>query len=246
MGRAIVRQPKAFLMDEPLSNLDAKLRVQMRAEIARLQHDLGVTTVYVTHDQVEAMTMGDRVAVLKDGFLQQVGEPQHLYDNPVNVFVAAFIGSPSMNLYDANVNVDDGHGTVSVGAQSVAFGPETIAKFPALGQYSGQRVIVGIRPEDFEDAAVADEVPPDRRIRGQARLVEALGSELMVHFALDDAKTVNSGDPDAPEQELGEGIANAVARFSPRSKVHSDDAMEIAVNTDNLHFFDAQTRERIQ
>jgi multiple sugar transport system ATP-binding protein len=246
MGRAIVRQPKAFLMDEPLSNLDAKLRVQMRAEIARLQHDLGVTTVYVTHDQVEAMTMGDRVAVLKDGYLQQVGEPQFLYDNPGNVFVAAFIGSPSMNLYDADVTVDDGHGSVTVGSQSVAFGPETIAKFPGLGQYSGQRVIVGIRPEDFEDAAVADEVPADRRIRGQARLVEALGSELMIHFVLDDAKVVNSGDPDAPEQELGEGIANAVARFSPRSKVHSDDSMEIAVNSDNLHFFDAHTRERIQ
>src|SRR5262245_52526263 len=187
-------------MDEPLSNLDAKLRVQMRAEIARLQRDLSVTTIYVTHDQVEAMTMGDRVAVLKDGYLQQVGEPQHLYDNPINVFVAAFIGSPSMNLYDANVTVEDGHGSVSVGSQPVAFGPETIAKFPGLGQYSGQRVIVGIRPEDFEDAAIADEVPADRHVRGQAKLVEALGSELMIHFVLDDAKTVNSGDQTLPSR----------------------------------------------
>jgi multiple sugar transport system ATP-binding protein len=245
MGRAIVRQPKAFLMDEPLSNLDAKLRVQMRAEIAGLQRNLGVTTVYVTHDQVEAMTMGDRVAVLKDGYLQQVDTPQHLYDEPTNVFVAAFIGSPSMNLYDAGVTVDGDSGSVAIGSQTVAFGSQTLAKFPSLGQYSGQRVIVGIRPEDFEDASIATDAAPDRRMTGQVKLVEALGSELMVHFTID-AKTVNSGDPDAPEQELGEGIANAVARFSPRSRVHPDAPVEIAVSTDNLHFFDAQTRQRIE
>jgi multiple sugar transport system ATP-binding protein len=244
MGRAIVRQPKAFLMDEPLSNLDAKLRVQMRAEIASLQRNLGVTTVYVTHDQVEAMTMGDRVAVLKDGYLQQVDTPQHLYDKPTNVFVAAFIGSPSMNLYDAGVDVDGGAGSVTIGSQTVAFGSQTLAKFPNLAQYSGQRVIVGIRPEDFEDAAIATNASPDRRLTGQVKLVEALGSELMVHFTID-AKTVNSGDPDAPEQELGEGIANAVARFSPRSHVHPDAPVEIAVSTENLHFFDANTRERV-
>jgi multiple sugar transport system ATP-binding protein len=245
MGRAIVRQPSAFLMDEPLSNLDAKLRVQMRAEIARLQRDLGVTTIYVTHDQVEAMTMGDRVAVLKDGFLQQVDTPQNLYDHPTNVFVGAFIGSPSMNLYDAAVEVGDGGGSVSLGGQPVAFGQEVLHRFPSLGRYSGQRVIVGVRPEDFEDAAIAAAVGPDRRIKGTCKLVEALGSELMVHFVLDGAKTVNSGDPDAPEQELGEGISNAVARFSPRSRVRADDAFDIAVSTDNLHFFDTQTRERI-
>ena len=246
MGRAIVRQPKAFLMDEPLSNLDAKLRVQMRAEIASLQRNLGVTTVYVTHDQVEAMTMGDRVAVLKDGYLQQVDTPQNLYDHPTNVFVAAFIGSPSMNLYEGIVTVTDGGGTVTVGNQTVGFGPEVLARFPNLGNYSGQRVILGIRPEDFEDSAIASDAAPDRRLRGTAKLVEALGSELMVHFVLEDAGTVNSGDPDAPEQELGEGISNAVARFSPRSHVQtSDDQIEVAVTTDNLHFFDAQTRERI-
>jgi multiple sugar transport system ATP-binding protein len=246
MGRAIVRQPKAFLMDEPLSNLDAKLRVQMRAEIAALQRNLGVTTVYVTHDQVEAMTMGDRVAVLKDGYLQQVDTPQHLYDHPINVFVAAFIGSPSMNLYDADVQVGEGGGTVTIGNQTLGFGPEVLNRFPGLGAYSGQRVILGIRPEDFEDASIETETPADRRIKGHAKLVEALGSELMVHFVLEDARTVNSGDPDAPEQELGEGIANAVARFSPRSHVQtSDDQIEVAVSTDNLHFFDAGTRERI-
>jgi multiple sugar transport system ATP-binding protein len=244
MGRAIVRQPSAFLMDEPLSNLDAKLRVQMRAEIARLQRDLGVTTIYVTHDQVEAMTMGDRVAVLKDGYLQQVDTPQNLYDNPTNVFVAAFIGSPSMNLYDSAVTMSDGGGSVEIGSQKVAIASELLAKFPSLPDYDGKRVIVGVRPEDFEDVAIEKETPADRRIRGTVKLVEALGSELMVHFAID-AKTVNSGDPDAPEQELGEGIANAVGRFDPRSRIKADEDIEIAVSTENLHFFDAQTRERI-
>ena len=217
MGRAIVRQPAAFLMDEPLSNLDAKLRVQMRAEIARLQRDLSVTTIYVTHDQVEAMTMGDRVAVLKDGYLQQVGAPQHLYDEPTNVFVAAFIGSPSMNLYEGVVTLN-GEKSVEIGSQRVALAPEALEKHPALQAYDGQRVVVGIRPEDFEDAAVATNAPPDRRLKATVRLVEALGSELMVHFELPDAERVNSGDPDAPQELLSAGVANAVARFSPRSR----------------------------
>ena len=203
MGRAIVRQPAAFLMDEPLSNLDAKLRVQMRAEIARLQRDLAVTTIYVTHDQVEAMTMGDRVAVLKDGYLQQVGAPQHLYDEPTNVFVAAFIGSPSMNLFEGVVTLD-GEKSVQIGSQRVALAPEALEKHPALQSYDGQRVVVGVRPEDFEDAAVVTNAPPDRRVKATVRLVEALGSELMVHFEID-AKRVNSGDPDAPQELLGAG-----------------------------------------
>ncbi len=155
MGRAIVRQPKAFLMDEPLSNLDAKLRVQMRAEIARLQRDLGVTTIYVTHDQVEAMTMGDRVAVLKDGYLQQVDTPQNLYDLPTNVFVAAFIGSPSMNLYEGVLTLGD-ENSIQIGDQRLALVPEQISRRPELQNYDGKRVVVGIRPEDFEDAAIAN------------------------------------------------------------------------------------------
>jgi len=244
MGRAIVRQPSAFLMDEPLSNLDAKLRVQMRAEIARLQRDLKVTTIYVTHDQVEAMTMGDRVCVLKDGYLQQVDTPQNLYDHPTNVFVAAFIGSPSMNLYDSTVTMTDGGGSLELGSQKLAIAGELLAKFPSLPNYDGKRVIVGIRPEDFEDAAIEKETPADRRITAEVKLVEALGSELMVHFVLD-AKTVNSGDPDAPEQELGEGVSNAVGRFDPRSRTRADEKIEIAVSTENLHFFDPETRERI-
>jgi multiple sugar transport system ATP-binding protein len=233
-----------FLMDEPLSNLDAKLRVQMRAEIARLQRDLGVTTIYVTHDQVEAMTMGDRVAVLKDGYLQQVDTPQNLYDHPTNVFVAAFIGSPSMNLYDGQLTLD-GDQTVQVGNQRVALAPETLSKRPALQQYAGKTVVVGIRPEDFEDAAVVANVPENRRLHATVRLVEALGSELMVHFELDDVQRVNSGDPDAPEELLGQGVANAVARFSPKSRVRVDDDVEIAVTSENLHFFDAETHNAI-
>ncbi len=240
MGRAIVRQPAAFLMDEPLSNLDAKLRVQMRAEIARLQRDLAVTTIYVTHDQVEAMTMGDRVAVLKDGYLQQVDTPQNLYDEPTNVFVAAFIGSPSMNLYEGQLTLN-GESSVQIGPQRVALAPESLSKRPALQNYDGQRVVVGIRPEDFEDAAIATEAPADRRMKAKVRLVEALGSELMVHFELDDAKRVNSGDPDAPEELLGEGVANAVARFSPKSRVGVDEDVEVSVASENMHFFDVQT-----
>ncbi|MGI9053151.1 MAG: ABC transporter ATP-binding protein [Ilumatobacteraceae bacterium] len=244
MGRAIVRQPAAFLMDEPLSNLDAKLRVQMRAEVARLQRDLGVTTIYVTHDQVEAMTMGDRVAVLKDGYLQQVDTPQNLYDAPVNVFVAAFIGSPSMNLYDAELTLSGEGGTANIGSQTVALAPESLSNHPALRNYDGQRIVLGIRPEDFEDAGVVTNPADDRRIRASVALVEALGSELMVHMAID-AKTVDSGDPDAPEELPGEGSANLIARFSPRSRVRVDDDIEVVVASERLHFFDAQRHEAI-
>jgi multiple sugar transport system ATP-binding protein len=245
MGRAIVRQPSVFLMDEPLSNLDAKLRVQMRAEIARLQRDLGVTTIYVTHDQVEAMTMGDRVAVLKDGYLQQLDTPQNLYEEPDNVFVAAFIGSPSMNLYDAVLQLDGDSASLQLGSQQIALAPECVAKRPGLERYDGKKLVVGIRPEDFEDAEVAREAPTDRRLKAKVRLVEALGSELMVHIATD-ATTVDSGDPDAPEEMLVEGGANGVARFNPRSRVHLDDDIDIVVATENLHFFDAETHEAIR
>src|ERR1700750_2438123 len=172
MGRAIVRKPQVFCMDEPLSNLDAKMRVQTRTDIAKLQQELGVTTVYVTHDQVEAMTMGDRVAVLKDGYLQQVDTPQNLYDLPTNVFVAAFIGSPSMNLYEGPLTLN-GESTVQIGDQRLSLPPELVAKRPELRSYNGKQVVIGIRPEDFEDAAVATDTPPDRRLKATVRLVEA-------------------------------------------------------------------------
>ncbi len=236
MGRAIVRQPAAFLMDEPLSNLDAKLRVQMRAEIAALQRNLGVTTLYVTHDQVEAMTMGDRVAVIKDGYLQQVDTPQNLYDRPVNVFVAAFIGSPSMNLYEADLSGDAG--SIQVGGHTLALSPKSLASRPGLREYAGRKLVVGIRPEDFEDA----EFSPDASatVTGPVVLLEALGSEILVHFRLD-ATTVVSGDPDAQDPTGGSGAANAVGRFDPRSRVRSGEVATIAVAAENLHFFDRES-----
>ncbi len=241
MGRAIVRQPAAFLMDEPLSNLDAKLRVQMRAEIAGLQRGLGVTTFYVTHDQVEAMTMGDRVAVIKDGYLQQVDSPQNLYDRPANVFVAAFIGSPSMNLYDATITVDGNGGSIALGAQTLTLAPESLAARPALRGYSGKQVVVGVRPEDFEDVAMANGVRDGAIVRGTIRLLEALGSEIMVHFDLGTGQ-VESGDPDAVAVSAAPGAANAVGRFHPRSRVHTGDTTDVAVAIENLHFFDRDTR----
>ncbi|HEX6660121.1 MAG TPA: sn-glycerol-3-phosphate ABC transporter ATP-binding protein UgpC [Ilumatobacter sp.] len=239
MGRAIVRQPAAFLMDEPLSNLDAKLRVQMRAEIAALQRELGVTTFYVTHDQVEAMTMGDRVAVIKDGYLQQVDNPQNLYDKPNNVFVAAFIGSPSMNLFEGQLSFNGDDASVKLGSQTLTLAPESLAARPALRNYDGKKVVVGIRPEDFEDAALAGNVRDGSTLKSEVQLIEALGSEIMVHFQLDAAR-VDSGDPDAVEEA---GVtANTVGRFHPRSRARIGDTVAIAVSTENMHFFDRDTR----
>src|SRR3954467_2807842 len=161
MGRAIVREPSAFLMDEPLSNLDAKLRVQMRAEISKLQRDLGVTTIYVTHDQVEAMTMGDRVAVMRKGELQQVADPQTLYDKPVNLFVGGFIGSPAMNMLEATLERQNGDLIAKLGTQSIALKGETLSQRPALKNYEGKMVVLGVRPEDLEDLSLAPETAAD-------------------------------------------------------------------------------------
>jgi len=251
MGRAIVRQPQAFLMDEPLSNLDAKLRVQMRAEIARLQHDLGVTTIYVTHDQVEAMTMGDRVAVMRKGELQQVAEPQTLYDRPVNLFVGGFIGSPAMNMVEATLAGTNGSLAAKAGTQSVALGEETLAAHPALKQFEGRKVVLGIRPEDLEDASLTTDTPPERRLHGKVALTEALGSEIMVHFTVDAPQALTEdvrelaqdvGD-DRVEQQLDDGSPGAtlVGRFGARSRVREGDSIEIAVDTRALHFFDPES-----
>src|SRR5262245_20925771 len=187
MGRAIVRDPAVFLMDEPLSNLDAKLRVQMRAEIAKLQRDLKTTTIYVTHDQIEAMTMGDRVAVMREGRLQQVAAPEELYAEPANLFVAAFIGSPSMNLLDGTVTVNDGTATVSLGEQSLSLPSAVLAARPGLAELDGRAVVVGIRPEHLTDAerAPAGEVADGTTLRGEVELREALGSELLLHVRTD-------------------------------------------------------------
>jgi len=244
MGRAIVRQPAAFLMDEPLSNLDAKLRVQMRAEIAGLQRELGVTTLYVTHDQIEAMTMGDRVAVIKDGYLQQVDTPQNLYDRPNNIFVAAFIGSPSMNLYESTISMSGDGGSITIGTQNLEMAPETLTARPALRGYDGKRLAIGIRPEDFEDATMASEHPRSRVLTAPVTLLESLGSEIMVHFKLD-APAVESGDPDAVKETGSDVTPDAVGRFNPRSQVREGQSAQIAVSTENLHFFDLETRQAI-
>jgi len=250
MGRAIVRQPQAFLMDEPLSNLDAKLRVQMRAEIARLQHDLGVTTVYVTHDQIEAMTMGDRVAVMRKGELQQVAEPQDLYDRPVNLFVGGFIGSPAMNMLEAALSGSDGSIVATVGSHSIAVDAETVAAHPALRGYLGETVILGIRPEHLEDAALVPDTAADRRLRGTVKLRESLGSEVMVHLEVDAKPALTEDvrelahDTDAVAvQGLHESSTETtiVGRFGARSRVREGEVAEVAVDTRTLHFFDPET-----
>jgi len=252
MGRAIVREPSAFLMDEPLSNLDAKLRVQMRAEIAGLQHELGVTTIYVTHDQVEAMTMGDRVAVIRKGELQQVADPQTLYDRPVNLFVAGFIGSPAMNMVEATLERSNGDYTAAVGEQQIGIDAEAVASHPALKDYVGRTIVLGIRPEDLEDAALESQTPADRRLHGTVDLTEALGSEIMVHFTIEAKQAVTDdvrelaqdiGDERTVAQLAGDGhvTASLVGRFGSRSKVESGDVAEIAVDSRSLHFFDPET-----
>jgi multiple sugar transport system ATP-binding protein len=247
MGRAIVREPQAFLMDEPLSNLDAKLRVQMRAEISQLQHDLGVTTIYVTHDQVEAMTMGDRVAVMRKGELQQVADPQTLYDRPVNLFVGGFIGSPAMNMLDAQLERADGSLVAVAGDQRLVLDKELLAARPALTRYEGREVILGIRPEELEDAALAKDIPPDRRLRGQVRLREALGSEIMVHFTIAARAAVTedvrelAADVGEEVQESAEPETTVVARFNSHSRVQEGETAEVAVDTSALHFFDPET-----
>ncbi len=252
MGRAIVRQPKAFLMDEPLSNLDAKLRVQMRAEIAGLQRDLGVTTLYVTHDQVEAMTMGDRVAVLKRGYLQQVDTPQNLYDSPDNVFVAGFIGSPSMNLFKARLERDgDNEITVRLGEQSLGLPADVVDQRAGLAEFEGREVVVGIRPEDIEDAALAPSAPDNRRLRSTTSLVESLGSEVIVHFPLPvepfeimDQEFEGEDAVATAQDETGNYIY--VARVNPRSRARIGDSVEFAVDTPRMHFFDPTSGDAIR
>ena len=254
MGRAIVREPQAFLMDEPLSNLDAKLRVQMRAEIAGLQDDLGVTTIYVTHDQTEAMTMGDRVAVIKKGTLQQVDEPQVLYDHPENLFVAGFIGSPAMNMVEADLLREGDALRVAFGGETLTLDPEMVARRATLRSFEGKRVIVGIRPEDIEDAAIHSDAPIDRRLRTRVNLREALGSEVLVHFTVEAPPVVTDDtrelarDAGAAELETGkhEGRSTFVARLSPRTEARERADVELAVDTSRMHFFDPDTGSRIE
>jgi multiple sugar transport system ATP-binding protein len=239
MGRAIVREPSVFLMDEPLSNLDAKLRVQMRAEVSRIQRRLAVATVYVTHDQVEAMTMGDRVAVMRAGLILQIDAPQALYDHPANMFVGAFIGSPAMNLYEAVV--EEGAQAIRLGSQRVPLSEEVRITRPALAAYAGQKVVVGLRPEHLPSAASSSDGPV---IEGDVDLVEALGSELMVHFTIDATRVLAEGAHSEDEEQLVKG-GEGVARIDPRTPMEPGDRGRFAVDIERMQFFDPESGDSI-
>ena len=257
MGRAIVRQPQAFLMDEPLSNLDAKLRVEMRAEIARLQRDLNVTTVYVTHDQTEAMTMGDRVAVMRNGELQQVDGPQVLYEKPRNLFVAEFIGSPAMNVVMADLVRADGDLWAHFGTHRLRVDPAMLDRHPALAGYVDKKVVIGIRPEDMEDAEIR-EAPAGGRMSIVCDIREDMGSEVYVHFnvpgdPVTSKELVDALVVDAPEdaeaklaadRARGEGVS-FVARLDRATTARERQPLELAVDIARLHFFDSETGLRI-
>jgi len=243
MGRAIVREPQVFLMDEPLSNLDAKLRVQMRAEIAKLQKELATTTIYVTHDQVEAMTMGDRVAVMSMGLLQQVDRPQHLYDEPANLFVASFIGTPPMSLLEAEVEVEGDGVVMTLAGDRLPLDAVALQRYGRLREKTGTTVVVGIRSEDVHPHERRSELP---EVHARLELLEALGSGQMAYFSID-ARSVRgavtpsadaAGDADA---ELSGAKANLTAHFPPRFDLRLGDIVPLAIDTANLHFFDAET-----
>jgi multiple sugar transport system ATP-binding protein len=252
MGRAIIRQPQAFLMDEPLSNLDAKLRVQMRSEISRMQRDLGTTMIYVTHDQTEAMTMGTKVAVMKKGDLQQVDAPETLFSRPANLFVAGFIGSPAMNLLNARMSGSNGSVFVEFGGVRLRVDDEAVRERPALKRYDGRPVVLGIRPDATEDAALAREAPEDRRLPAVAELRETVGSEAYVHFTLDIPPVVTEDTRELEEDTGLEALRNFededaatttpfVARVHARSHAREGERVELVVDTRELHFFDPET-----
>jgi multiple sugar transport system ATP-binding protein len=249
MGRAIVREPKAFLMDEPLSNLDAKLRVEMRAEIARLQRELGVTTIYVTHDQIEAMTLGDRVAVLRDGLLQQFDDPGALYERPVNLFVAEFIGSPAMNLVGVDLTRADGGFVAEFGDNRLRIDEAFLADHPALERFEGRRVILGIRPEDMEDAALASEAPDERRLSATVDIREDMGSEVLIHFGVgarpvrgeDVAAAIGAEAMEATEEQAKKRGGLFVARLGRGTRAREGERIEVLVRTEHARFFDPET-----
>ena len=262
MGRAIVRQPRAFLMDEPLSNLDAKLRVQMRAEIARLQRSLGVTTIYVTHDQTEAMTLGSRVAVLRHGVLQQVASPQELYRRPANLFVAGFIGSPAMNLIEATLergpggSGTDGSGTdgpqVVFGTHRLQVPAGVLREHPALEKYLGRKVVTGIRPEHLEDAALVPGAAPESVIEVSVELREELGAEVNAHCTVGvpplqvAAVAIGDSEPDAAEIEEVPQMPAIIARLDPRTAIREGERARVHVDLDSLHFFDPDSGDSLR
>jgi multiple sugar transport system ATP-binding protein len=250
MGRAIVRQPQVFLLDEPLSNLDAKLRVQMRADIKTIQHNLGATTIYVTHDQVEAMTMGDRVAVMRRGELQQVAPPEDLYHRPLNVFVGGFIGSPAMNMLQAAIERRNGALEVVVGDTRIEVDDQMLQAHGGLASFEGRPVVLGIRPESLEDAALVNGDRP--RLHGQAELREALGHEVFLHFSVAARQAVTEevrelaedvGDDRLLDNLTTEAPAKTrlVGRFDPQTRIREGDTIEVAIDKHALHFFDLES-----
>ncbi|MEX2586759.1 MAG: sn-glycerol-3-phosphate ABC transporter ATP-binding protein UgpC [Actinomycetota bacterium] len=258
MGRAIVREPKVFLMDEPLSNLDAKLRVQMRAEISGIQRRLGVTTVYVTHDQVEAMTMGDRVAVIRRGLLQQVAGPQDLYDKPVNIFVAGFIGSPAMNMFEATLQVSNGSGSLTFGENKMAVPARIFDERPGLASYAGKKIVAGIRPEDIEDADLLAEGAEEagHTMPVKVDLAESMGSEVNIHFTVqappvltEDTKELAADLSSDAVTELEKSAKSTatkfMARLSPRTSARTGSEIKIALDTARMHFFDLETSQTV-
>jgi multiple sugar transport system ATP-binding protein len=255
MGRAIVREPRAFLMDEPLSNLDAKLRVQMRAEIRRIQTNLDVTTIFVTHDQTEAMTMGDRVAVLKKGRLQQVDTPQVLYEQPANLFVAGFIGSPAMNMVEARIDRVDGRLGVRFGSTRLELDPSMLARRPDLDRYEGRPLVLGVRPETIQHERFAGLDPDGRRLRARIDLVESLGSEILVHFVVDAPPVLTEDtrelardreETDKLEGLVEERVSTFIAKIDPRAQARLGDTVDLVVDTARLHLFDPADGSRIE
>ena len=259
LGRAIVREPKAFLMDEPLSNLDAKLRVQMRTEIAKLHNRIGVTTIYVTHDQTEAMTMADRIVVLKDGIVQQVDHPQQMYDHPNNVFVAGFIGSPAMNFIRAHLERSDGGYEADFGNTRIQLTRESVREHQDIGKYVGKEVILGVRPEHMEDAKLTEITQESDCVTVTPEVIESMGSEKYVYFTLPKELQVH---PESIEAMTGEVNRDAtgdtgdtasaedfgdlmVARISPESQVREGEQIRFAVEADKIHIFDPETEQAI-
>jgi multiple sugar transport system ATP-binding protein len=260
MGRAIVREPDAFLMDEPLSNLDAKLRVEMRAYIAMLHQRLKTTTLYVTHDQVEAMTMGDRVAVMRRGRIEQVDVPQALYDRPANLFVGGFIGSPAMNLVRSRLVADEQAVYAELGSSRLKLPATVLERRPHLRAQVGNEVILGIRPEDIEDAALAPSLNGSASFEAHIALAEAMGAEVVAHFPVDAEEAVSSESiADLHETDeaarmrdyrqlvsaTGEGESILTARLGARTKARTGDTLKLAIDVERLHFFDRETESAI-
>ena len=249
LGRAIVREPNAFLMDDPLSNLDAKLRVQMRTEISKLHNRIGTTTIYVTHDQTEAMTMADRIVLLKDGVVQQVATPQEMYDNPRNIFVAGFVGSPAMNFVRARLEKEDGGLAAVFGDVRIPLQKEVVERARDVGRFVGREVILGIRPEDLEDARLAGDAQRASVLEVEPQVIESMGSDKYLYFGLDRRLAARTASMDDMDERVGQDDepsgALLVARVSPESEARRGHKVRLVVDPSKVHLFDPDTEETI-